>query len=209
MPDMSTAQATAKALLGRPRGFDREVALRTALHVFWRNGYEATSLDQLCAAMGLRRSSFYACFGSKHAAMMDAVRLYADELFASLVARVAAHDDPREAVRAVLGVIADVNGGCDGCLFVNTVAELAPGDAELVTYAQMHTARVGALMSATLVRAGCNEGEASQRAGAMLAMAIGITTLRKTGVPAAQLIPLLAQADHLLPAHLPMENSRS
>ena len=183
--------------------------MRTALRVFWKSGYEATSLDQLCAAMGLSRSSFYACFGSKHAVMMDAVRLYADELFASLVAGVAAHADPREAVRTVLAVIADVDGGCHGCLFVNTVAELAPGDKELVTFAQMHTARVGALMASTLVRAGCTDVEASSRAGAMLAMAIGITTLRKTGVPAAQLIPLLAQADRLLPSPLLKESRHS
>ena len=197
---MSKVPATAKPPLGRPRGFDAEAALRIALDVFWRQGYEAVSLDALSDAMGLSRSSFYACFGSKHALLMAAVRVYADERYAALTERVASCSDPREAVRAMLAVIADVDGGTRGCLFVNAVAELAPGDAELVAFAQSHTARVGALMEATLHRLGCRGSEASERAGALLALVMGATTLRKTGVPPAQLAALLTQADHLIPS---------
>lgn len=196
---MSKTRAEAKASLGRPRGFDADATLRIALEVFWQQGYEATSLDTLIDAMGLSRSSFYACFGSKHALLMTAVRAYADERYAALTQRVASCGDPREAVRAMLAVIADVDGGTRGCLFVNTVAELAPGDAELVAYAQSHTARVAALMEATLRRLGCPASESTKRAGALLALAIGVTTLRKTGVPPAQLLALLTQADHLIP----------
>ena len=185
--------------LGRPRGFDADAALRVAIEVFWQHGFEATSLDDLGQAMGLSRSSFYACFGSKHALLMAAVRLYADDRFATLSEQVVFHPDPRAAVRAMLATIADVDGGTRGCLFVNAVAELAPGDVELVKFAQAHTARVAALMTATLVRAGCAEPEALQRAGAVLALALGVTTLRKTGVPASDLMKLLAQAEHLLP----------
>ncbi len=202
---MSKISAAAKAPLGRPRGFDAEAALRIALDVFWQQGFEATSLDALSEAMGLSRSSFYACFGSKHALLMAAVRLYADERYAELTQRVASCSDPREAVRAMLAVIADVDGGTRGCLFVNAVAELAPGDAELVAFAQSHTARVGTLMEATLRRLGCSGSEASERAGALLALVMGATTLRKTGVPPAQLTALLSQADHLIPSRSPMK----
>lgn len=197
---MSSIPAVTKALLGRPRGFDAGTALRTAMEVFWQHGYEATSLDTLSDAMGLSRSSFYACFGSKHALLLAAVRAYADERYAALAERVASCSDPREAVRAMLAVIADVEGGPRGCLFVNAVAELAPGDAELVAFAQSHTARVGALMEATLRRLGCTGSEASERSGALLALAMGVTTLRKTGLPPTQLLALLTQADHLIPS---------
>ena len=169
------------------------------MDVFWQQGYEATSLDSLSDAMGLSRSSFYACFGSKHALLMAAVRAYADERYAALTERVASSTDPRDAVRAMLSVIADIDGGTRGCLFVNAVAELAPGDTELVAFAQSHTARVGALMEATLRRLGCTGSAAAERSGALLALAMGITTLRKTGVPPAQLLALLTQADHLIP----------
>lgn len=197
---MSKIAAAAKAPLGRPRGFDAGAALRVAVDVFWQHGYEATSLDALSDAMGLSRSSFYACFGSKHALLMAAIRVYADERYAALTERVASCGDPRKAVRAMLAVIADVDGGTRGCLFVNAVAELAPGDAELLAFAQSHTARVGELMEATLRHLGCTGREASERAGALLALVMGVTTLRKTGVPPAQLTALLTQADHLIPS---------
>ena len=197
---MSKQSAAARASLGRPRGFDAEVALRVAVDLFWQQGYEVTSLEALSQAMGLSRSSFYACFGSKHALLMAAVQRYADDRYASLIERVAACTDPREAVRAMLAEIADVDGGTRGCLFVNAVAELAPGDAELLVFAQSHTARVGALMTATLRRLGCIETEASACAGALLALVMGITTLRKTGVPPSQLKVLLSHADHLIPS---------
>ena len=200
---MSRTPVITKATLGRPRGFDAGTALRTAMDVFWQQGYEAPSLDTLSDAMGLSRSSFYAAFGSKHALLMASVRAYADDRYASLTERVASCGDPREAVRAMLAVIADIDGGTRGCLFVNAVAELAPGDAELVAFAQSHTARVGALMEATLRRLGCTASEASKRSGALLALAMGATTLRKTGVPPAQLLALLTQADHLIPSPPP------
>ena len=197
---MSKQSAAARAPLGRPRGFDVEAALRVAVDLFWQQGYEVTSLEALSQAMGLSRSSFYACFGSKHALLMAAVQRYADDRYTRLTERVAACADPREAVLAMLAVIADVDGGTRGCLFVNAVAELAPGDAELLVFAQAHTARVGALMTATLRRLGCTESEASERAGALLALVMGVTTLRKTGVPPSQLKGLLTQADHLIPS---------
>ncbi len=197
---MSKKSVVARASLGRPRGFDAEAALRVAVDVFWQQGYEATSLEALSHAMGLSRSSFYACFGSKHALLLAAVRRYAEDRYASLTECVASCTDPREAVRAMLAVIADVDGGTRGCLFVNAVAELAPGDAELVAFAQSHTARVGALMTATLRRLGCAESEASERAGALLALVMGATALRKTGVLPSQLTGFLTQANQMIPS---------
>jgi AcrR family transcriptional regulator len=63
---------------GRPRAFDVDRALDRALHLFWRKGYEGTSLSDLTRAMGLNRPSLYAAFGDKEALFRRALDRYAD-----------------------------------------------------------------------------------------------------------------------------------
>src|SRR5437870_13048980 len=62
--------------LGRPRAFDAEKALDRALTVFWRKGYEGTSLPDLTRAMGINRPSLYAAFGNKQSLFKKAVARY-------------------------------------------------------------------------------------------------------------------------------------
>ena len=52
---------------GRPRAFEPDAALARAMDVFWKEGFAATSLDDLSAATGLNRPSLYGAFGDKRA----------------------------------------------------------------------------------------------------------------------------------------------
>src|SRR6201992_1639640 len=61
---------------GRPREFDREKALQAAMLVFWRKGFLATSMNDLCEAMEIRSPSLYAAFGSKENLYIQAVERY-------------------------------------------------------------------------------------------------------------------------------------
>lgn len=65
------------AVIGRPRGFDRDAALEAAMLLFWRKGFAATSMNDLCDAMGISSPSLYAAFGSKEALYLEAVEYYA------------------------------------------------------------------------------------------------------------------------------------
>ncbi|MBA4783519.1 MAG: TetR/AcrR family transcriptional regulator [Rhizobiales bacterium] len=65
---------------GRPRGFDEAVALAEASGVFLRRGYSATSLDDISAATGLKRSSLYATFGDKQSLYLQALDSYLRDL---------------------------------------------------------------------------------------------------------------------------------
>ncbi|MDB5306581.1 MAG: transcriptional regulator [Gemmataceae bacterium] len=63
--------------LGRPRSFDIDEALDRAMEVFWRLGYEGTSIPELTKAMGINRPSLYAAFGNKESLFRKALDRYA------------------------------------------------------------------------------------------------------------------------------------
>jgi AcrR family transcriptional regulator len=63
---------------GRPREFDVDQALDRALKVFWRNGYEGTTLPDLTMAMGINRPSLYAAFGGKQELFRKVLDRYAE-----------------------------------------------------------------------------------------------------------------------------------
>lgn len=62
--------------MGRPRAFDVDTALEKALDVFWRKGYDGTSLSDLTEAMGINKPSLYAAFGNKEQLFLKAIELY-------------------------------------------------------------------------------------------------------------------------------------
>jgi len=61
---------------GRPLSFDRQAALEKAMHVFWERGYEAASVADLTAAMGVTPPSLYTAFGDKERLFLEAIEAY-------------------------------------------------------------------------------------------------------------------------------------
>lgn len=64
------------ATVGRPRGFDPEVALDAAVDTFWRHGYESTGLTELTTAMDISRPALYRAFGDKAQLFRSALERY-------------------------------------------------------------------------------------------------------------------------------------
>jgi len=59
-----------------PRSFDRDEAVKTAMHLFWRHGYEAVSINDLTRAIGIAPPSLYSAFGNKAGLFREALELY-------------------------------------------------------------------------------------------------------------------------------------
>jgi AcrR family transcriptional regulator len=64
--------------MGRARAFDADEALDRAMTVFWRKGYEGTSLTDLTEAMGINRPSLYAAYGNKEELFRKALERYGE-----------------------------------------------------------------------------------------------------------------------------------
>jgi len=106
-------------MAGRPRSFDRDEALSSALKVFWTKGYADASLADLTSAMGVNAPSLYAAFGSKENLFREAVRLYTDTEGVTLWASMDEAATAREAIEGLLLATAAVSGQGDrpkGCL---------------------------------------------------------------------------------------------
>src|ERR1700737_4190586 len=73
---MKKQESTSRRRTGRPLSFDRDAALHQAMLLFWRHGYEATSLSDLTAAMGVTPPSIYTAFGDKKRLFREAVDRY-------------------------------------------------------------------------------------------------------------------------------------
>lgn len=113
------------AVRGRPREFDPDEALASALRVFWTRGYDGASLAELTEAMGITKPSLYACFGNKEALFKKALDLYERDKMAYVGRALDAPTARGVAERLLRGALATHCGSDDphGCLgVISTVA---------------------------------------------------------------------------------------
>ncbi|MEO1092555.1 MAG: helix-turn-helix domain-containing protein [Pseudomonadota bacterium] len=142
------------------RRFDEDEAVQRLMEAFWRNGFRATSLDDLVTATGLKRGSLYAAFGDKEAMFLRAWQCYVERYDGPLLAML---DDPDvvAAVRALfrrMGQLAADAATPPGCLIANVASEAAGrGDAieaaAREAFARAETAFYGRFLEAQAVGA--------------------------------------------------------
>jgi AcrR family transcriptional regulator len=114
---------------GRPREFDLEKALDAALLLFWRHGYEGTSLALLTDAMGINVPSLYAAFASKEMLFRKALDRYLQKP-ASYLPTALEEPTARGAVAKLLAGAIDMVMNPrhpDGCLLVHGALASGPG----------------------------------------------------------------------------------
>jgi TetR/AcrR family transcriptional repressor of nem operon len=120
-------------VMPRPREFDETAALEAAVQCFWQHGFEATSLRDLTASMGLTAPSLYNAFGDKEQLFARALDQYLDRTTRGRLRRLEESLAPREALRCFFAEIVDhsiKDLQRKGCFLVNSALEVAPHHAK-------------------------------------------------------------------------------
>ncbi len=172
--------------MARPREFDVDTALERAMQAFWSKGYEATSLDDLCAATGLGRSSLYAAFGGKRELLHRSLDRYEEQGVARIAAALSRPGGIRQSVAAFLDEFIErivAGPGRRGCFIGNCAAELARLDRATAARVRHSLARIEATFREALARAQAHgEIAASADVGALARFLVaGVQGLRLVG----------------------------
>jgi TetR/AcrR family transcriptional repressor of nem operon len=132
--------------MGRPKGFNRETALASAIAVFADNGFEGTSTETLLDAMGINRQSLYDTFGSKRALYLEALMRYNGESAALIVGDIQGGATPAEGIQRAVVSFAQRAGEARkaSCLGVSSILEFGLRDEAV---AAAGTASHGILMA--------------------------------------------------------------
>ena len=120
---------------GRPRAYEPDVALGKALDLFRKQGFAATSLDDLSEATGMNRPSLYGAFGDKRELYIKSYQRYREDARASMVAIFREEMPVRERLARIyasaLNIYLSGETGPRGCFTVVTAASEAVGDPEI------------------------------------------------------------------------------
>ena len=112
--------------MGRPRNFCEEQVLQQATETFWKLGFRATTLSDLCQATGLNRPSLYATFGDKEALFLRCIASYQDKVEGQFHEGLDQIKSPLDRLMALLrrhATFLDRGDEISGCLVVSSLSE--------------------------------------------------------------------------------------
>ena len=189
--------------MARPLGFDRPRAVNKALVLFWRKGYQASSLADLLAAMGIGRSSFYAAFTDKRSLFIECLDLFSARTL-EMLQRARAEMPPVDALQSFFernfigaGGAGAVRGHW-GCMLVNTVLEMAGVDDDLAARASRHLGEMQRSFQAILQDAGAAPARAEDLAATLMLLNEGIRVSSRRRLPDAQHLQPIATTFRLI-----------
>ena len=197
------ASAASSRRRGRPRAFEPETALIQAMDVFWKDGFAATSLDDVSAATGLNRPSLYGAFGDKRALYLKAYGQYRKRMDESFQPLFAARAPLRAKLRRILVAALDLylsgEDGPRGCFTVLSAASDAIADPELrslVAAAIGATDRAFGRLFADARAAGELPASADPRRLARIASATlhTLSIRARARIPRAEILPIVDDA---------------
>ncbi len=188
--------------MARPIEFDRDKAVNRALALFWRKGYQATSLADLLAAMGIGRSSFYAAFIDKRTFFIECLDLWSARTL-HLLQDARSEMPPVDALqnffeRSFAGLQGAGTKATWGCMLVNTVLEMAGVDDELAARASRHLSDMQRVFQDCLQDSGASPAQAEELAAMLMLFNEGIRVSSRRRLPDAQHLQPIATTFRLI-----------
>lgn len=114
--------------MARKKQYIEEEVIEKAMNLFWRNGYETTSMQMLEKEMGINKFSIYSSFGNKKGVFLESIKMYQhklDRLLNKMKASTNGAESIKEYFINFIEFSKDLNSG-KGCLVTNTANELGP-----------------------------------------------------------------------------------
>lgn len=186
--------------MARPIEFDRSKAVNKALALFWRQGYQATSLADLLTVMEIGRSSFYAAFTDKHGLFVECLDLFSSRTIDLLNAS-RANMSPVDALQDFFerNFAGKSNAkGHWGCMLVNTVLEMAGVDNDLSARASCHLNEMQRVFQICLQDAGATPEQAEDLAAMLMLFNEGVRVSSRRCLPDAQHLHPIATTFRLI-----------
>jgi TetR/AcrR family transcriptional repressor of nem operon len=136
--------------MARPKEFDQEKALRKAIGLFSKQGFAATSTDDLMRVMDVGRQSMYDTFGDKRALFLKALKMYVAESVHSINVELERPGSALSAVQKALVTFAERKDLCsaEGCMGLNAIGEFGQRDEDVSRI----TRKAARLLRQTLIR---------------------------------------------------------
>lgn len=190
----------------RLKEFDEKEALGNAMQLFWKQGYSATSMQDLVDALGINRASLYDTFGGKRELFQRALQEYREIYFAKMKNILEGPGSAREAMATLFeGAWRAASSDPDhkGCFVVNTTAELAARDQEIQQAVRENRENTQRLF-ATAIRKAQKAGEISRKkrpselAGLLFAFYNGFQVLARMNPDEKEMHQLVRSALSLL-----------
>ena len=72
-------------IMARKKQYNEDEVVEKAMNLFWKNGYETTSMQMLEKEMGINKFSIYSSFGNKHGLFLESLSQYKSKISATLL----------------------------------------------------------------------------------------------------------------------------
>ncbi|MCT4475966.1 TetR/AcrR family transcriptional regulator [Peribacillus frigoritolerans] len=118
--------------MARSKEFDEKAVLRKAMELFWAQGYEKTSMQDLVDHMGIHRRSIYDTFGDKRSLFLASLNHYEELIVNEMEGIISSTSSIKQTIRDVfIFVLNSIEQYPKGCLSVNAAIELSLLDKEI------------------------------------------------------------------------------